>query len=206
MTIGPALRIKTDSETHTLRSWVPLPSQSGRYLVELKLEKTPFEVIGSVQSNSFHVIGKRCCRTYETPSYIARIPRGWHLREDYAPASAHRYVSRAMGPGNMELLIDTTLNDHGNPIDDQRELESLLAQGTERYRRLDIRQLEVDGRSLVEWSYQSGRDLYANELFYRGENGYAILGTSSSDHFREIRDVCRRVARLLQDRPPTSSG
>jgi hypothetical protein len=189
----------SSSDTQTLRAWIPAPSRSGRYVVELRLSNSG-EVLGRFHSEPFSAVGKNCCHRYETATYVAAIPVGWHLRSDYVLASPHRYVSRLEGPKGMQIVIDTTLQERGDPLDDQNVLESLLAQGSERYQRLSVQKLKARGSPLVEWSYRSGKDLYANELFYRGIDGYVILGSSPHSHFREVRDFVRRMAHSLRDR------
>jgi hypothetical protein len=188
----------SSSGTQTLRAWIPAPSRSGRYVVELRLSNSG-EALGRFHSEPFSAVGENCCHQYETATYLAAIPTGWKLRSDYVLASPHRYVSRLKGPKGMQVVIDTTLRERGDPLDDQRVLESLLAQGSERYQRLSVQRLTVRGSRLIEWSYRSGKDLYANELFYRGIDGYAILGSSSPSHFREVRDFVRRMAQSLRD-------
>lgn len=192
----------SNSEARTLRAWIPMPSRSGHYVVELRLGYGG-EATERFRSQPFNAMGKSCCRQYNTPSYTVAVPTGWHLHSDYVLASAHRYVSRLDGPEGMAVVIDTTLHEQGDPLDDQRVLESVLAQGSERYRRLGIRKMKVHGGSLVEWSYRSGKNLYANELFYRGADGYAVLGSSVDAHYREVRDIVRRIARGLRDHQET---
>jgi hypothetical protein len=199
-TLGDPVVPDANSDVRTLRAWVPLPPRSGRHVMELQLTQGVGETVGRLRSRPFNAVGRVCCRQYETPTYVAAIPLGWDLRSDYILASEDRYVTRLAGPGDMEIAIDTTLDEQGDPRDSQRELESILSQGSESYKRHDVRVFEVHGAPLVEWSYRSGQDLYVNDLFYRGENGYAVLGSSSRSHFRELRDISRRIARLLRDR------
>lgn len=199
LVLSRGMTITTANDTKTLRAWIPLPRRSGRYVIELRLIAAGGSV-GQLRSQPFNALGRRCCRRYKTPTYVAAIPAGWKLRSHYQLASPKRYVSRLNGPNGMAISIDTTLGEQGNALNSQRELESLLSQGSERYRRLSVRQLTAQGAQLVEWSYRSGSKLYANELFYRGNNGYAVLGSSSPEHFREVRDISRRIAHLLEDR------
>jgi hypothetical protein len=199
-TFGEPIIPAASSETRNLRGWIPLPPLSGRYFIELRLVEDIGEVPGHLRSRPFVALGRRCCHRYKAPSYVAALPLGWHLRSPYFLASPHRYVTRFTGPAGMELVIDTTLNVNGDPLDSQQELESILSQGSERYKRLSVRTFEVQHEPVVEWSYRSGQDFYANELFFRGQDGYAILGSSSLAHFREVRDLCRRLARLLRNR------
>jgi hypothetical protein len=201
---GNSFLPRTESDTVRVRTWVPAPQRTGRYVAELDLLSQTGGTAGRLKSDAFSVVGLDWGKAYATPSYAARLPRGWRLESDYELASPERYVSRAIGPYGMSVVIDTTLHTHGRPIDDERSLENLLSQSGERYRRIALNHFTTHGDAVIEWSYWSGQHIYTDELFYRGANGYGVLGESSAKHFRETRDFARAIVRSIST--PTREG
>ena len=198
-TVATPVPIRSNNESLTLSAVLRDPLASGTYLVELTLTAEG-SVVGRLKSKAFYAIGSSCCRLYATPSYSASLPTGWKLKDDFIKAPGHRHVTELVSTSRMTILIDTTSHEHGDPRKDQRVLENLLEQGTERYARVALRRFSADNAPVEEWSYWSGHDIYTNELFYRGHNGFAILGRSSLGHFREVRDICRIVMASLRSK------
>lgn len=180
-----------------LRQWLPMPRNTGRYVVEVDLRSPGGSTIASARSVSFYVLGRGCCMAYETPTYTARLPKRWFLQEDYASQPGSRYVTLARGPYDNSLVIDTTPHESGDALDSANELERLLTTNGIGYRRLSRRLYHLDKRLVVEWSYELEGDAFTDILFYRGSDGFAVLGRSNQDHFRETRDLTRLVARSV---------
>jgi hypothetical protein len=190
--------LRSNDEEVTLRQWVPRPPRSGIYVVAVSLWARNGEKVTSAESPPFFAVGGDCCAAYETKSYTATLPQDWRLEEDYAPNPGARYVTVARGPYGDALVIDTSPNQSGNALGKADELEGLLASSGEGYRRLDRKLRHNDHRLVVEWSYEIEGDAFTDILFYRGRNGYAVLGRSDRAHFRETRDLTRDVARSVK--------
>jgi hypothetical protein len=120
------------------------------------------------------------------------------LEENYEPNPGSRYVTLAKGPYENDLVIDTSPHQRGSALDKANELEGLLANSDEGYKRLDRNLHHFDHRLVVEWSYEVEGDAFTDIIFYRGPNGYAVLGRSDRAHFRETRDLTRAVARSVR--------
>jgi hypothetical protein len=201
-TLGTAWEERTipssNDDEETLRKWVPRPRNSGSYVVAVSLQARNGEKIASAESSPFYVVGEDCCSAYETKSYTAVLPENWPLEENYEPNPGSRYVTLARGPYENALVIDTSPHQRGSALDKANELEGLLASSDEGYRRIDRNLHRVDHHLVVEWSYEVEGDTFTDILFYRGPNGYAVLGRSDKAHFRETRDLARAVARSVR--------
>jgi hypothetical protein len=178
--LGPAWNERTipssNDDEETLRKWVPRPRNSGTYVVAVSLQGRNGEKIASTESSPFYVVGEDCCSVYRTQSYTAVLPDGWTLEENYEPNPGSRYVTLARGPYENALVIDTSPHQHGSALYKANELEGLLASSDEGYQRIDRNLHRVDHRLVVEWSYEVEGDAFTDILFYRGPNGYAVLG------------------------------
>lgn len=186
-----------------LRQWIPTPIQMGRYVSELRLTTSDGRVVVDSRSEPFFVIGRDCCRRYETPAYVAKLPRAWSLEEDYEPNPVGRHVTLANGPYGNSVLIDTSVKDPEKvgktALSSQVELERGLADSYPGYSRLALRVFRADdGEPVVEWSYRVEGDVFTNILFFRGPSGFAVRGRSGDSHFRETRDLTRYIARSLE--------
>ncbi|HSS32572.1 MAG TPA: hypothetical protein VLL27_04760 [Solirubrobacterales bacterium] len=194
----------------TLRQWVPSPVHVGRYVSRLRLTTLDGRTVAADIGSPFFVLGRDCCRRYETPTFISRLPRGWHLREDFTPNDDDRHVTLAIGPFNNSIDIDTSVIDAENlnksGLFFQHVQERGLAEGYADYSRIDKRVWQgPDGEPIVEWSYRVEGDAFTNILFYRGPSGFAVLGRSGPSHFRETRDLTRLIARSLVAKPVAGS-
>lgn len=190
----------SDNETRMIRDWLPMPRRSGEYVVEINLESFGGGTLASSRSAPFFVVGSDCCRAYRTPSYVASLPSGWQLEEDYEPNPEERFVTLARGPRDSALVIDTSAVDeykHRNALDNANELEDLLSRNAPGYRRIGWRVSDGDGGPIVEWSYEVEGAVSTDILFYRGDWGFAVLGRSEQPHFRETRDLARAVVRSI---------
>ncbi len=201
-TYGVEVSTDRESDHFALRQWMPMPVHSGRYLFRLKLMTIDGRVVAEDSSRPFFVLGKDCCMSYSTPAYIARLPRGWHLRENYKPNPGDRHVTLAIGPYGNSIDIDTSVIDPANvgktALPFQAELERLLAANGVAYKRISRNVSRAsDGEPVVEWSYELEGDVFTDILFFRGPSGFAVLGRSSESHFRETRDLARLVARSI---------
>jgi hypothetical protein len=195
-----------ETEHFALRQWIPMPASSGRYLLHLKLTTIDGRVVDGDTSTPFFVLGKDCCRRYETPAYVARLPRGWHLRENYDLNPGDRHVTLAIGPYSNSIDIDTSAIDPENvgktALPFQAKLERSLAENGVAYRRISKHVFHAsDGEPIVEWSYRLEGDVFTDILFFRGPSGFAVLGRSGESHFRETRDLARLIARSVEAKP-----
>ena len=193
------------NETRRLRAWVPAPARAGRYVAEMVLVAKGQGPVERFKSRPFEVVGDECCAPYVTPSYAAELPRGWRVISDYKPAPGGRFVSEAVGPGGMTVIIDTTPHSSGDAMASERYLEGLLRDNRRDYRRIALRQRSDRGGQVVEWSYRVEGKADTEELFYRGGGGFAIRGVSPEAHLRETREFCRTVEKALRtklEKPP----
>jgi len=195
-----------ESEHTALRQWIPVPVQSGRYLLHLKLTTVDGRVVAEDTGTPFFVLGQNCCKRYETPTYVARLPRGWHLRENYDLNRGDRHVTLAIGPYNNSIDIDTSVIDPENvgktALPFQAKLEKSLVENGVGYRRISKHVFHAsDGEPIVEWSYRLEGDVFTDILFFRGPSGFAVLGRSGESHFRETRDLARLIARSVEAKP-----
>lgn len=196
----------SNSDHLTLRQWVPTPPRAGRYVSELRLTTFDGRVLVASRSEPFFVVGTNCCRRYETPAYVAPIPRGWDLAENFELNPGDRHVTLAIGPYDNSLVIDTSVIDPENvgktAVPFQEELERGLEESEQGYSRISKRVFRApDGEPVVEWSYRLEGDVLTDILFFRGPSGFAILGRSGESHFHETRDLTRFVAHSLEAKP-----
>jgi hypothetical protein len=180
----------------TYTAWVQEPARAGQFVVDFSLH-SPDGVLASDSSSPIHVVTKGLLVPYSAPSYTAGLPRGWHIASDYEHESPHRFVTRMEGPEGMSVLIDTTRGVSGDPADSARNLEDLLANGREEYRRIDFSR-HVFGGPAFEWSFEVGDHASTDIFFYRGHDGFAVLAESPAERFRESRQIARSVARSLK--------
>jgi hypothetical protein len=199
---------RSNSESRMVEQWIPRPRHAGLYRVRLALRPYRRSVLDEDQSDIIFVVGADCCSHYKTPMYTSLLPRGWHLDEDFAPNPGKRYVTLARGPVENSLDIDTSLIDPenvgGDPLKKARELEDLVARNGRGYKRLRWRHYQSKGSPTVEWSYRLEGDAFTDIFFYRGPNGFAVLGRSAPAHFRETRDLTRMVAESVDLRPESA--
>lgn len=193
----------SDDDQFALRRWVLMPEQMGRYVSEVWLTTLDGRTVAEDRSAPFFVIGKDCCRRYETDLYVAPLPRRWSLREDFEPYPDDRHVTLAIGPFDNSLVIDTSVIDPENigktALPFQEKEERRLAKSELGYSPIGKRVFRApDGEPVVEWSYRLEGNVLTDILFFRGPSGFAVLGRSGNSHFRETRDLTRLVARSLQ--------
>jgi hypothetical protein len=211
-TISDRVEVASDREPNpTLEEWISAPKHSGRYVFRLKLTTPDGRVIAEDSSCPFFALGEDCCGRYETPTYVAQLPRGWHLRENYKRNPGDRHVTLGIGPYSNSIDIDTSVIDPENigksALPFQTKLEQLLATngtGYHRIRRHIFR--AADGELVVEWSYKLEGDVLTDTLFFRGPSGFAVLGCSDETHFRETRDLTRLIARSVKAKPIEQTG
>jgi hypothetical protein len=177
--------------------WIEEPPRSGQFVVDFSL-MSPDGVVASDTSSPLHVVTRGLLHRYTTPTYAAGVPRGWHVDSDYDPEPGHRFVTRLEGPHGMSVLVDTTPEVNGDPADSAANLEALLEDGEEPYRRLSFARRDFGGPAF-EWSFELGDHLSTDIFFYRGGDGYAVLAESPESRFREARLVARAVVRSLRD-------
>lgn len=196
--------IHSKSDHQSLEKWIPRPRHSGIYRVHVAVWSEGGKLVDQDKSAPIYVFASDCCRTYETPMYAAPLPKGWALREDFAPNPEERFVTLAMGPGGSSLDIDTSLIDPENqgsdPLESAHELEGLLAKNAPGYKRLSWRVYRMDGNLTVEWSYMTEGDAFTDIFFYRGPSSFAVRGRGNPRHFRELRDLTRFVAQSIDPR------
>ncbi len=99
----------------------------------------------------------------------------------------------------MSILIDTTLDQNGDPADSARYLAGQLEDAEDSYTRLSFDRRSLGG-SAFEWSFEIGSTASTDIFFYRGQDGYAVLAKSPVERFREARLVARTIVRSLKDR------
>jgi hypothetical protein len=196
---------RSDDESRELQQWIPRPRHTGLYQVRLAVKSMNGEVGDGDRVGPIYVIGEDCCNHYRTPMYTSLLPRGWHLDENFAPNAEERFVTLAIGPAENSVDIDTSTIDPenigGNPLEKARELEHIVAQNGIGYRRLAWRRYQQQGSLTIEWSYRLEGDAFTDIFFYRGPNGFAVLGRSSPRHFRETRDLTQMVAKSVDTQP-----
>jgi hypothetical protein len=194
----------SDDESRELQQWIPRPRHTGLYQVHLVVRSTNGEVGDDDRVGPIYVIGEDCCKRYRTPMYTSLLPRGWRLDEDFTPNAEERFVTLAIGPAENSIDIDTSTIDPenvgGNPVEKARELEHIVARNGIGYRRLAWRRYQQRGSLTIEWSYRLEGDAFTDIFFYRGRNGFAVLGRSSPRHFRETRDLAQMVAKSVDIR------
>lgn len=185
--------------------WIERPPRSGQFVVDFSLISSG-GVVANATSSPLHVVTKGLLRRYASPTYTAGVPDGWHVASDYESKPGHRFVTRLEGPHEMSVLIDTTLDENGDPADSAIGLEGFLEDGEEPYKRLNFARRDLGGPAL-EWSYELGDHVSTDIFFYRGKDGYAVLAESPESRLREARLVARAVARSLIDgRPGSPNG
>lgn len=192
-----------------IREWIPLPAETGRYVFEVRLRTVGGRVMAS-DREVFSVVGSNCCRRYETPTYVAPLPKGWYLEENYEANPVDRYVTVAIGPHENSIVIDTSTIDPENAGKTAIPFQEKQEQGfSERddYRRLAKRVYRApDGEPIVEWSYELEGDVFTNTLFFRGPSGFAVMGRSDRDRFGEMRELSRLVAHSLVAKSVVRAG
>lgn len=198
----------SNADDLALRQWVPMPASMGRYVAEVRLTTVDGRTVAEDRSAPFFVIGRDCCRRYETDLYIAPLPTGWPLGEDFEPQAEERYVTLAVGPFDNSLAIDTSVIDPENigksALPFQEEQEQGFVESGQGYSRIGKRTFRAaDGEWVVEWSYELGGGVLTNIIFFRGPSAFAVLGRSGNRHFRETRDLTRLVARSLRAKAVT---
>jgi serine/threonine-protein kinase len=133
---------------------------------------------------------------FEAQTYSAEQPSGWDLVRDDEPEK-QRYVSR-WEKGGQALVIDTTPNDSsGDPLASVNTVEQGIRGD---YRRIAIRPTTIGGDDAAEWEFILDGRRSLDIFFYRGGNGYAVLGSSPPGQFGDMPAITRRVAESIQPR------
>jgi hypothetical protein len=192
----PRIRPRAEKESRMLAVWVPLPPRSGKYVVEFKLRNAAGKVLAESRTSAFPVLARDFFEPYRTPAYRAQLPADWRLVEDYAETNGRR-VSRAVGPGGLSVLIDTTPNVSGDPAESARRLHG-LSEGIPGYRKVKLQPARLGPTPVFEWSFQQDRRRYTDVFFYRGGDGFAVLAEGPRHRFSLIRSVAREVARSVR--------
>jgi hypothetical protein len=192
----PRIRPRVGNESRMLAVWVPLPPRSGRYVVEFRLRSAAGRVLAESSTRPFPVLARDFFEPYLTPAYRAQLPADWRLEQDFEETNGRR-VSRALGPGGLSVLIDTTPNTSGDPADSARRLHSSY-EGVPGYRVVKLQPARLGPTPVFEWSYQLGARRYTDVFFFRGGDGFAVLAEGPRRRFSLIRSVAREVARSVR--------
>jgi hypothetical protein len=195
---------RSNAERLAIEQLVPRPQRTGVYRVQILLRSAGSDVLDQDRTPPIYVMGSDCCHLYRTPMYTALLPKGWNFEEDFHPEPEDRFVTLLRGDHKNALVIDTSPLDPenigGNPLKKARELRMLLAKNGLGYKFLDWRRYKDGGSLGVEWSYMIEGDAATDTFFYRGDNGFAVLGRGDPSHFREMRDLTRLVAGSIRYR------
>jgi hypothetical protein len=194
----PAIRPTEQTYTRRLRVWVPYPPSSGKYVVRFRLTRGSTTVARS-DSAPFVALRPDSFAQYRSPSFSARLPKSWHVVADFVPEPTSRHVTKAVGPGGMSVLIDTTSGFHGDPAHSAQELEKPNLENRA-YKRVVFQRETLGTGPAFEWSYRLGHLSYTDILFDRGGDGYAVLAVGPVERFSESRAVARAVARSVKRR------
>jgi hypothetical protein len=178
-------------------AWIEEPAHAGQFVVDFSL-MSQGEAVVSQTSAPFHVVTRDLLIPYRAPTYKAGVPRGWRSTSDYAHASPHRFVTKLQGPHGMSILIDTTLDQSGDPAESARYMAQRFEDVEEDYKPLSLGRRSLGGPAF-EWSFELGSQVSTDIFFYRGKDGYAVLAEGPATHFREARLVARDIVRSLKD-------
>jgi hypothetical protein len=109
-------------------------------------------------------------------------------------------VTKAVRPGGgFSVLIDTTLNTHGDPAASAATLES-GARSSGAYRRLVYRRTTLGSDPSFVWAYRQGGSTKVDVLFYRGDDGFGVLAEGPTSELATLRALASRVAQSVTPR------
>jgi hypothetical protein len=183
-----------------LRFWVPYPARRGKYVVRFNLtEAASGSVVVARDSAPFFALAPGDLVVYRTPTYVAKLPRDWTIVKRYQPKSG-RFVSLATAPGDVSVLIDTTLGFDGNSAESAETLDDGYRRKFLGYRRLVFQWEKLGTGPAFEWSFALDGVWTTDIFFVRGGNGYAVAAKGPASRYAETRAVARTVARSLRSR------
>jgi hypothetical protein len=186
------IRPTTDDETRTVKVWIGTPRRTGRYVVDFELHNARGRVVEHSKSEPFTVLANDFFVPYRSPSYRARLPRGWKFVSRYTPTSG-RFVTKVEGPRDVSVLIDTTRNVVGDPADSAKKLHD-FSKGQPDYRLLKLQPAILGPNKVYEWSFEEHGRLKTDIFFYEGGDGFAVLAEGPRGRFAQLRAVAREVA------------
>lgn len=130
---------------------------------------------------------------YETTAYTARRPADWDVVQDYEAQGDGRHVSKFASPdGSSSVIVDTTANAQGDPKDSAETLDAQKS-GSPGYRRLKFARTTLGGDPAFEWDYAEGGEYKVDLFFFRGDDGFAVLGEGPRSALGDLRNVARQV-------------
>jgi hypothetical protein len=133
---------------------------------------------------------------YVAPTYEADLPTGWRQVQDYESQGSGTFYRTKLQKGSMSVLIDTTPDSSGDPRDTAARQES----GDPSYRRLRWRYIQLGPETAFDWAFALNGERREDILFFRGGDGYGVLGAGPPSRYREILAVTRRVAESVVKR------
>jgi hypothetical protein len=133
---------------------------------------------------------------YTAPTYTARLPKGWSIKEDYADKNGFWRTKRSHG--SMSILIDVTPGWHRDPKNDSAVVQARNYRPG--YRLLRWRWTGFNGMRAFDWGFAQEGTYRDDLLFTTGGNGYGVLGEGPPARYRETVAITRAVAESLRPR------
>jgi hypothetical protein len=133
---------------------------------------------------------------YVAPTYEADLPAGWQRVQDYETEGGGAYYRTKLQKGNMSVLVDTTPNSSGDPRDTALHQES----SDPSYQRLRWNYIDLGSDTAFDWAFSLNGERREDILFFRGGDGFGVLGAAPPSRYRQMLSVTRRVAESVTTR------